>query len=205
MSGDGDPPLPKLTSRPGRLRSLTPDEEDLWSLVARTVRPLRPAAARKIARQLAVDAEKKAAARETSRPVKNGAAEPKKAAPSPRPAAPPALSPMMRKERQKLARGHETIDARIDLHGMTQTEAYAALRSMLQRSQANGAKFVLVITGKGQPNASLNGRGVLRRQVPLWLALPEFRRYVAGFDVASASHGGEGALYVRLRKAKVMR
>jgi DNA-nicking Smr family endonuclease len=203
MSSDGKP-VPK--SRLG-LRSLTPDEEDLWSLVARTIRPLRPAApVRKVARQLSMDAEKKGAVLETPRPVKGGAAsEPKAVAPGQRSVAPPALSPMMRKEKQKLARGHETIDARIDLHGMTQTEAHAALRSLLQRSQADGAKFVLVITGKGLPNASFNGRGVLRRQVPLWLALPEFRRYVAGFDVASASHGGEGALYVRLRKAKVLR
>jgi DNA-nicking Smr family endonuclease len=202
MSGNGEP-VPKRASR--RLRSLTTDEEDLWSLVARTVRPLRSAMPiRKVAKQLTVDAEKKGAVRETPRPVKNPTvSEPK--APAQRPASPPALSPVMRKEKQKLARGHETIDARIDLHGMTQTEAHAALRGLLQRSQANGAKFVLVITGKGLPNASLNGRGVLRRQVPMWLALPEFRRYVAGFDVASASHGGEGALYVRLRKAKVMR
>jgi DNA-nicking Smr family endonuclease len=111
----------------------------------------------------------------------------------------------MRREKQKLARGHETIDARIDLHGMTQTEAHTALRSLLHRFQANGAKFVLVITGKGLANGAFDGRGVLRRQVPLWLALPEFRRYVAGFDVASASHGGEGALYIRLRKAKIPR
>jgi DNA-nicking Smr family endonuclease len=83
---------------------------------------------------------------------------------------------------------------------MTQTEAYAALRRLLQRSQANGAKFVLVITGKGVPNSAINERGVLRRQVPLWLALPEFRHYVTGFDVAHPGHGGEGALYVRLRK-----
>jgi DNA-nicking Smr family endonuclease len=115
------------------------------------------------------------------------AIKPKVAPPRQRPAGPPALSPIMRKERQKLVRKHETIDERIDLHGMTQTEAYTALRSLLQRSQANGAKFVLVITGKGLPNPAINERGVLRRQVPLWLALPEFRRYVVGF-------------YVRLRK-----
>jgi DNA-nicking Smr family endonuclease len=128
------------------------------------------------------------------------AIKPKVAPPRQRPAGPPALSPIMRKERQKLVRKHETIDERIDLHGMTQTEAYTALRSLLQRSQANGAKFVLVITGKGLPNPAINERGVLRRQVPLWLALPEFRRYVVGFDVAHPGHGGEGALYVRLRK-----
>jgi DNA-nicking Smr family endonuclease len=204
MTGDGKP-ASKLISRLG-FRSLTPDEEDLWSLVARTVRPLRPAPPSVKLAAEAEKADKKTPVRDTPRPVKNGAAtESKGAAPGLRPSAPPALAPVMRREKQKLARGHETIDARIDLHGMTQTEAHAALRSVLHRSQANGAKFVLVITGKGQPNGVLNGRGVLRRQVPLWLALPEFRRYVAGFDVASASHGGEGALYVRLRKAKVIR
>jgi len=45
------------------------------------------------------------------------------------------------------------------------------------------------------------GRGVLRRQVPLWLALPELRRYVIGFEDAHVGHGGEGALYVRVRRA----
>jgi DNA-nicking Smr family endonuclease len=195
----------KLISWSG-FRSLTPDEEDLWSLVSRTVRPLRSAApAKKLATESG-NADKKTPVRDTPRPVKKGAAlEAEAAKPRPRAGGPPALAPIMRKEKQKLARGHETVDARIDLHGMTQTEAHAALRSLLQRSQAKGAKFVLVITGKGVPNSALNGRGVLRRQVPLWLALPEFRRYVAGFDVASASHGGEGALYVRLRKAKGIR
>jgi DNA-nicking Smr family endonuclease len=198
-------PAPKLISWSG-LRSLTPDEEDLWSLVSRTVRPLRSAApAKKLAAETG-KADKKTPVRETPRPVKKGAAlEAEAAKPRPRAAGSPSLAPIMRKEKQKLARGHETVDARIDLHGMTQTEAHAALRSLLQRSQAKGAKFVLVITGKGLPNSALNGRGVLRRQVPLWLALPEFRRYVAGFDVASVSHGGEGALYVRLRKVKGIR
>jgi DNA-nicking Smr family endonuclease len=195
--------VPRLTARL-RFRPLTPDEEALWSVVARTVRPLRPGASSPGVQRPAVG-DQKTAVQETPRPAKNGAAGVVKAtAPNPRPPGPPALSPIMRKEKQKLARGHASIDARIDLHGMTQTEAHAALRNLLQRSQAAGAKFVLVITGKGLPNSSLNGRGVLRRQVPQWLALPEFRRYVAGFDVAHTGHGGEGALYVRLRKAKIL-
>jgi DNA-nicking Smr family endonuclease len=199
-------PVAKPVSR-WRLRSLTPDEEDLWSLVARTVRPLQSLPAARKAPRPTIDAGTTAAAgRDPARATKKvAAAEPKVAARPPRPASPPALSPIMRKEKQKLARGHDTIDARIDLHGMTQTEAHAALRSLLQRCQADGAKFVLVITGKGLPNERFGGRGVLRRQVPQWLALPEFRRYVAGFDVAHAGHGGEGALYVRVRKAKVAR
>jgi len=109
---------------------------------------------------------------------------------------------MARREKQELARGRAAIEARIDLHGMTQAQAHSALRRFLHRSQARGAKFVLVITGKGVPNAPHGERGVLRQQVPLWLALPEFRICVLGFDVAHVGHGGEGALYVRLRKAR---
>jgi DNA-nicking Smr family endonuclease len=175
---------------------LTTDEEHLWSLVARTVRPLR------LSKKSAIDARHKGGVRHATRPVADRPAVEPHVLPQ-RTAGAPALSPFLRKEKQKLARGNAAIDARIDLHGMTQAEAHRALRRLLHRSQASGAKFVLVITGKGAPNASRSDRGVLRRQVPMWLALPEFRRYVLGFDVADTGHGGEGALYVRLRKAKV--
>jgi DNA-nicking Smr family endonuclease len=190
-------PVPKLLAPLGR-RPLTADEEHLWSLVARTVRPLR------LSKKSATDARHKAGVRHAKRLVTDRATVEPHAAVSPqRPAGVPALSQFLRKEKQKLARGNAAIDARIDLHGMTQAEAHGALRKLLHRSQASGAKFVLVVTGKGAPNASRSDRGVLRRQVPMWLALPEFRRYVLGFDVADTGHGGEGALYVRLRKAKV--
>jgi len=190
-------PVPKLLAPLGR-RPLTADEEHLWSLVARTVRPLR------LSKKSATDARHKAGVRHAKRLVTDRATVEPHAAVSPqRPAGVPALSQFLRKEKQKLARGNAAIDARIDLHGMTQAEAHGALRKLLHRSQASGAKFVLVVTGKGAPNASRSDRGVLRRQVPMWLALPEFRRYVLGFDVADTGHGGEGALYVRLRKARV--
>jgi DNA-nicking Smr family endonuclease len=94
------------------------------------------------------------------------------------------------------------IDERIDLHGMTQAQAHSALLRFLHRSQSHGAKFVLVITGKGAASAPRSERGVLRQQVPLWLALPEFRACVLGFDVAHAGHGGDGALYVRVRRTR---
>ena len=71
----------------------------------------------------------------------------------------------------------------------------------LRRAQSDGAKFVLVITGKGGRSGDPD-RGVLRRQVPLWLQLPELRDIVVGFEEAHVGHGGEGALYVRLRKAR---
>jgi DNA-nicking Smr family endonuclease len=110
------------------------------------------------------------------------------------------LAPIDRRSKQKLARGTQAIDARIDLHGRTQDEAHVALLRFLHRAQANGAKTVLVITGKG--GRSDSGRGVLKRQVPMWLALPEFRALVVGFGDAAIGHGGEGALYVRVRRIR---
>jgi DNA-nicking Smr family endonuclease len=112
------------------------------------------------------------------------------------PASPPALAPIDRRVRQKLARGRNVIDARIDLHGLTQSQAHAALRRFLLRAQAGDARYVLVVTGKGRGPE----RGTLRRQVPLWLGLPEFRSLVVGFDTAHVAHGGEGALYVQVRR-----
>ncbi|MCP2000233.1 DNA-nicking Smr family endonuclease [Nitrobacter winogradskyi] len=83
---------------------------------------------------------------------------------------------------------------------MTQTRAYRALLRFLQDASGDGLAFVLVITGKGRAKGADSERGVLRRQVPQWLALPEFRSLVVGFDEAHLGHGGEGALYVRLRR-----
>ena len=77
------------------------------------------------------------------------------------------------------------------------------LIAFLQQAYGDGATFVLVITGKGKVSTSSEGeRGVLRRQVPHWLDLPELRSLVVGFEQAHIGHGGEGALYVRLRRAR---
>ena len=114
------------------------------------------------------------------------------------------LAPFDRRLKQRVARGRDAIDARIDLHGMTQREAHAALLRFLRQAQADAAKVALVVTGKGAGKSAHDPseRGVLRRQVPMWLALPEFRHFVVGFDEAHPSHGGQGALYVRLRRAR---
>jgi DNA-nicking Smr family endonuclease len=113
----------------------------------------------------------------------------------------PSLAPIDRRARQKLARGHMPIEAAIDLHGMRQQEAHHALHGFLSRAQRDGAKIVLVVTGKGEshPAEGLE-TGVLRRSVPLWLRAPEWRSLVVGFEEASRPHGGAGALYVRLRR-----
>ena len=97
----------------------------------------------------------------------------------------------------KLSKGKLPIEGRVDLHGMTQSEAHSLLLSFLQRAHAGGVRYVLVITGKG---SSSGGEGILRRAVPSWLTTPPFRPLVSSHDFAARQHGGAGALYVRLRR-----
>lgn len=99
--------------------------------------------------------------------------------------------------RDKLARGRLPIEGKVDLHGLTQSEAHSLLLSFLHRAYADGRRHVLIVTGKG---SSLGSDGILRRAVPAWFATPPFRALVAGHEDAARRHGGSGALYVRLRR-----
>ena len=187
--------------RPRARRRLSEEERVLWKTVTHSVNPLRPAqdAGEQTTGDVAVEAVVAPA------PVPKA----KRAAgksPSPQPA--PPLAPLERRLTQRVARGNRAIDARLDLHGLTQDRAHGALLRFLAKSQASGATMVLVITGKGTRGGETSaggGRGILKRQVPQWLGLPEFRAYVIGFDDAHVSHGGEGALYVRIRRARAPR
>lgn len=118
---------------------------------------------------------------------------------------PPALAPLDDRTRRRLVRGALPIDERLDLHGLTQDTAHAALRRFLFRARERGARLVLVITGKGKPGGSAfahHERGVLRRSVPHWLGDPSLRDLVVGFEEAHLAHGGSGAIYVRLRRRR---
>jgi DNA-nicking Smr family endonuclease len=187
--------MPELPPGP-RKRHLSEEERALWESVARQVKPLRkkPRVAKSAAVAHASDAP-------APKPAASPRPVPSVHAPKPsKPAAPP-LAPLGRRERSRLSRGKDEIDARLDLHGMTQTRAHRALHGFLQRAHRDGLTFVLVITGKGKVGSETE-RGVLRRQVPQWLSLPEFRSLVVGFEEAHVGHGGEGALYVRIRRAR---
>ena len=181
-------------------RQLSDEEAALWAGFARSITPLRsarkstkPAASASASKPAAKEVVKATVAREPAPPAAGSRAA----------TAPPPLAPLPRRLKQRVARGREPIDDRIDLHGMTQARAHGALLGFLRRAQAAGAKTVLVVTGKGGSSSPGNAeRGVLKRQVPLWLALPEFRPLVVGFDDAHVGHGGEGALYVRLRRPR---
>jgi DNA-nicking Smr family endonuclease len=107
--------------------------------------------------------------------------------------------------------GKLPIDDVLDLHGLTQEAAHHRLRGFLMGSHADGLKMVLVITGKGGGRSDGGAdhwsggaapRGVLRRSVPMWLDEPELRAIVVSYSSAGVRHGGEGALYIRLRKPR---
>jgi DNA-nicking Smr family endonuclease len=138
--------------------------------------------------------------------------------PEPRPAAPapPSVAPAPKRARyaplepgatgdadrrtlDRLRRGQLRPEARIDLHGMTQETAHAALAGFVVRAQAEGRRCVLVVTGKGSVGA---GGGVLRNAAPGWLNAPRLRPRVVAFAEAAPRDGGAGALYVLLRRLR---
>jgi len=188
-----------------RRRSLSEEERALWTGVARSITPLRGAPE---------VVEPDADGIETAETEANGDSRREAAAASPHPRArrepqpvpkkkAPPLAPLERRFKQRVARGRQPIDNRLDLHGLTQTQAHGALLRFLHGAQADGAKVVLVVTGKGRSKTEdARESGVLKRQVPLWLSLPEFRPFVVGYDEAHVGHGGQGALYVRLRRIR---
>ncbi len=98
---------------------------------------------------------------------------------------------------ERLKRGRHPVDARLDLHGMTQDEAHRALAAFIRGARAAGKRCVLVITGRGKI-----GGGVLRAAVPRWLAEPEFRPHLLAIATAQPRDGGVGALYVMLRRTR---
>jgi DNA-nicking Smr family endonuclease len=208
----------------GRKRHLSEDDEVLWSHTARTLEPLKRAKSRvhtaTEALELALQADTGTSAkRHPDDGVKSVAVRPLYIEPIHRPdreppvlAKAPPLNDFDKRKARKLGAGQIAIDARIDLHGMRQSEAHIALRKFLFSAYSQGHRWVLVITGKGARqhrdrddetwNFAPVEPGVLKRNVPGWLGEPELRAIVVSFKTAAARHGGEGALYVHLRNAE---
>lgn len=181
-------------------KKLSTEDRILWGKVARTTRPLpgrldelaefeepKPEGEpEKVAPPLIKEGKSLAEAFGVSAPE-----TPKRAA--------RVHHPLEKPVKRKLARGHLAIEARIDLHGMVQSEAHGFLLHFLMRAYDRGLRHVLVITGKG---TSLGSDGALKRAVPLWFSLPEFRVLISSYEPAARNHGGEGALYVRLSRPR---
>ena len=177
----------KTKPRASGPRRLSASELRLWQSVTESV--LRRAGAAALP-ELPEEAAMQVLAADVARPRRPSLEPAKKAGP-------PPLAPLETRLRQRLARGRVGVEDTLDLHGYRQEEAHRVLRNFLIRAQGRGAKLVLVVTGKGRTAAE---PGVLRRAVPLWLEAADLRPVVIGFGEATATHGGSGALYVRLRR-----
>ncbi len=193
-----------------RPRHLSAEERALWDRVAETAQPLNPAGPEPVAPEIKPAPQK---------PVVNPAPLPKfqvgaKAnhhrAHDILPGIAERLSQapvnMDNKAFTKMKRGKLKPEARIDLHGMTMDQAHPELMGFILNSQAMGRRLVLVITGKGKMRDDGGPipvrHGILRHQVPQWMALPPLSSAILQVTPAHLSHGGQGAYYVYLRRIR---
>jgi DNA-nicking Smr family endonuclease len=176
------------------------DDEDhaLWARIAETATPLRkrkPASVKPM--PLEPERSHHAPTPEVAQPL---------AKPKPKASPVPQRAELDRQTSRRLEKGRLEVEAKLDLHGMRQRDAHAALRRFLKSAQGRDYRHVLVITGKGATQEAAKSfyaeeaRGVLRQAVPQWLSDPEFASIVVSFSQAPRRLGGEGALYVRLRR-----
>lgn len=183
-------------------RKLSEEDLALWRRIAANVEPLKHVARLAPKKPPAPDV-----APAKPKPVRaKPAPPPAKPAPAPPPptivvSAAPATPGIDRRTTSKLRRGQIAIEATLDLHGMTQSEAHEALNRFIAESRERGRRCVVVVTGVGTYRQGAAG-GVLRRSVPRWLAEPTLRDAVMSFAPAEPRHGGQGALYVLLRKRR---
>lgn len=222
-------PMGKQPSRSSGSK-LPPEDVALWQHAAQTIEPvhkLKPRvpdkgnlapneASAADAFSLYVTPAEMPVSAATGLPAVSPGVQKKSASPrQPKHLPPPPLAEFDRRKARKIASGKHDIEARIDLHGMRQGEAHQELRGFLMSCVVRGLSTVLVITGKGAriPDEDTGrdwmsdtpDRGVLRRMVPLWLAEPDLRALVIGFHSAGVRHGGDGAIYVQLRKRAAIR
>lgn len=201
--------MPKSKTGPAGAPPDQPNDDDLalWRHVTRDARPLakRPAPSK---RETAAPPEAAPSVPPAARPKPAANTKGASPAPPPSPKAPDlvkgAVVGLDKRTAGRLKRGKLPVEGRLDLHGLSQSEAERALSSFLARSQERGHRCVLVITGKGGERRSedFERTGVLRRMVPLWLNAPANRPRILAFDEARAPHGGAGALYVLLKRPR---
>jgi len=163
------------------MRAPRNEERLLWREAMRNVKPLRRVHAHPVIPEPIIESS---AIVETKAPASR---------PRPAPAHHAPGTGLDRRSTQKLKRGQMTVHGRLDLHGHTQDRAHAALNKFIANADAAGKRLLIVITGKS---------GVLHRAVPLWLADGENRARILSIAPAQAKHGGDGALYVLLRRQR---
>jgi DNA-nicking Smr family endonuclease len=197
------------------------DGERLWKKLAEGVKPLQETKHRRHATPLPpFEGAKRKMEGETARPPTDA---PRRLPPikrretpsGPPPLVPGALAGLDRRSGERLRKGQIPVEAKLDLHGMTQEGAHAEVVRFVEAQHAAGKRCVLIVTGKGgraddplRPKAMpprftfSSGRGVLKEALPRWLNEPRLRLHIIAVQPASRAHGGEGAMYVLLKRKR---
>lgn len=189
--------------KPPGQRALSEAEKDLWTQVTQDVKPINVSEPPPMTDLVQSLNEQETVTKRTARkrrPVVSSAPTN-----TPMPSGPPALVPgqtdmMDKRTARRLKRGQLGIDARLDLHGHVQATAHRSLERFIEDSFHQGHRTVLVITGKG--NRGTGQVGVLKEAVPRWLNQMPIRDWVTGFSYAAVKDGGDGALYVRIKRRR---
>ena len=185
-----------MSGKKGKNGSLSDEDAALWQKVTESVKPYR-----RKSTALAKKADERPVPAKL--PVKKAKIQPRPALPSYKPAAQTITAKEPRgfdtATATKLKKGQLGIDGTIDLHGMTQDDAFPVLRRFILSHYKRGSRTLLVITGKGRLS---EGGGVLKRMLPLWLSDSDLSPCVLALTPAAAKDGGSGAFYVRLRKKR---
>ncbi len=189
---------------------LSKDDQELWNKIAKTTKPLEHEYRDRVP-NIEVQ-EKKKVNKTPPRPQVQLPSQPPQSNQTPSKQKNINSTPITeidRKKIRKIATDQIEIHATLDLHGYRQEQAHTALKSFIRNAQVQGYRYVLIITGKGiTKKTSQSGfwqeeqPGVLKRKVPEWLSDQDLREYVVSYSSAHPKHGGEGALYVQIRKLK---
>ena len=192
-------------------RKLNPEEQELWARVTETAIPMPVRSEAKIADQ---PTRTKVAEPNSPRPIKSFRLGERATSKTAKHNLAPSLDQhlvkapvaMDKKAFTRLKQGKLRPEARLDLHGMTLDQAHPQLNRFILDAHAQGKRLVLVITGKGKSqddNCPIPTRiGVLRHQVPNWFQQYPLKPHVLQVTQASQKHGGSGAFYVYLRRAR---
>ncbi len=207
-----------MTSAKKRARFLTEEEERLWRTAMRDVARLRSGRARTAPENATPSSPDSPKETPPAAAAKTGASGKGRAVPTAplaaslarsRPATPLGIGQtagLDKRTAERLDKGRLPIEGRLDLHGMVQSAAHSALTFFIQQAWASDKRCVLVITGKGGRSSraafSDTETGVLRRSVPRWLNEAALRDKVLKFSYAQPKDGGEGALYILLRRRR---
>ncbi|MBI1404848.1 MAG: DNA mismatch repair protein MutS [Caulobacter sp.] len=169
-------------------RPARPEELQLWARVAETVKPMP-------GRTLPRLPDLSGAATDALPPKLTGRAPAATPAKPLRARVPPPPAPLEPNRARRVVREHDPIAGRLDLHGLTVDHARPTLERFIFAAFDRGDRVVLVITGKGN-----QGEGIIRRLTPEWLSAPPLRAMIAGVQPAHRRHGGDGALYVAIKR-----